>query len=58
MIKIAVFIKQHHDGFLSAVVGGGSLSALFSNIEIGLKILVAAATLVYFIIKIRKELKK
>lgn len=59
MIKLlTIYLQKHSEGFVSAVVGGGSLSILLTNIDIILKILVAAATLIYFIMKIVKELKK
>jgi len=57
-MKILAYLQKHNEELVATAVGGGGLSVLFTDIELILKILVASATLVYFIIKISKELKK
>lgn len=56
-MKLLFFIQKHTEELTAVAVGGGSFSLLMMKIEFVLKVLVAASTFIYFIIKIRKELK-
>ena len=47
------FIHDHKDSIQASLVGTGGLGALFTNIDIGLKILVTAVTLGFIIWKWR-----
>ena len=55
---ILIFLEQHKEELVPAMIGGGSFAALLTGIDLILKILIGGATLIYFYFKIRNELKK
>lgn len=57
MHKVLFFIKTHLNDIIAAGVGAGSLTVLLSTINLVLQILVTAATLLFFGIKIKNELR-